>query len=121
MDEIDTSGRVEWRSETGGLQLGHCRSCDAVHYYPRRVCPFCFSLDVDRQASSGRGRIYSYSLTDRGPNGPYVLAYVTLDEGVSLLTNIIDADPADLAIGQSVEVAFRTVDDVLAPFFRPTS
>ena len=121
MDEVDTSGTAEWRSESGALQLGHCRACDAVHYYPRRACPFCFSLDVGRRDSSGRGKIYSYSLTGRGPDGLYVLAYVTLEEGVSLLTNIVEVDPADLAVDQPVELVFQKKDDVWTPYFRPAA
>ncbi|WP_409019374.1 Zn-ribbon domain-containing OB-fold protein [Brevundimonas vesicularis] len=119
MTEVDTSGVAEWLSESGALQLGHCRSCDAVHYYPRRACPFCFSLDVGRREASGRGRIYSYSLTGRGAEGPYVVAYVTLDEGVSMLTNIIDTDPATLAIDQEVELVFLDREDGVMPCFRP--
>ena len=119
MDEVDTSGQAEWRTGDGALQLGHCRTCDAVHYYPRRVCPFCFSVEVGRKASSGRGTIYSYSLTGRGPQGPYVVAYVTLDEGVSILTNIIDADPESLAIDQEVELIFHQAESGWVPFFRP--
>lgn len=121
MDEVDTSGVAEWRSETGALQLGHCRACDAVHYYPRRACPFCSSLDVGRRDASGKGHVYSHSLTTRGPDGPYVLAYVTLEEGVSILTNIIDADPSTIAIGQAVELVFREQGSVWTPFFRPAA
>ncbi|WP_295244190.1 OB-fold domain-containing protein [uncultured Brevundimonas sp.] len=121
MDEVDTSGTAEWLSEARRLQLGHCRACDAVHYYPRRACPFCSSLDVGRRESLGKGTIYSHSLTTRGPNGPYVLAYVTLNEGVSILTNIVDADPSTVTIGQAVEVVFKEQDSALTPFFRPSA
>jgi hypothetical protein len=42
---------------------------------------------------------------------PYVIAYVTLDEGVSMMTNIVDCDAAKLKIGQKVKVVFKAMDD----------
>jgi uncharacterized OB-fold protein len=73
---------------------------------------------------SGRGRIYSYTLNYRGEGpyrdcGPYVLAYVELDEGPRLMTNIV-ADDGELAVGLPVEVTFRDTGEGSAlPRFRP--
>ena len=51
---------------------------------------------------------------------PYAIAYVTLDEGVTLMTNIVDCDFDRIAIGQEVEVTFRTTAGGHAlPVFRP--
>jgi uncharacterized OB-fold protein len=118
-EAMEPSGKAEWRSISGALLLGHCKACGEVHYYPRVSCPFCFSFEVDRVESAGKGSIYSLSYTPRGPKGPYVIAYVTLDEGVSLLTNIIGAAPESLSIGVRVEVAFREEDGVWIPYFTP--
>lgn len=115
----ELTGIALWRSPAGLLQVGHCKSCDAVHYYPRTCCPFCSSFNVDLREVSGKGVIYSYSFSPRGPGGPFVIAYVTLDEGVSVLTNIIDMPPESVEIGQRVEVVFGDVDGKPAPFFRP--
>ncbi len=114
----DVSGTAEWQSPDGKLLIGHCRTCDQVHYYPRRICPFCNSFDVDRQVASGKGTIYSYSLTHRGPNGPYYIAYVTLDEGVTMLTNIVESDSDMVAIGVPVELLFGEVEGSPVAFFR---
>ena len=38
---------------------------------------------------------------------PYALAYVTLDEGVTMMTNIVDCDLDAIRIGQRVRVAFK--------------
>jgi uncharacterized OB-fold protein len=40
----------------------------------------------------------------------YVIAYVTLDEGVSMLTNIVDVDAAKVKVGQRVKVVFKPSD-----------
>jgi uncharacterized OB-fold protein len=119
MSSADVAGTAEWRSESGALLLGHCRTCDSPHYYPRQVCPFCFGADVGRIEAKGSGQVYSYSHTLRGPAGPYILAYVTLDEGVTMLTNLVDVDPADVAINMSVTLEFRDLGGTLAPVFCP--
>jgi len=49
-----------------------------------------------------------------------VLAYVELDEGPRLLTNIEGCEPEDVHIGMRVEVQFDAVTpEVTLPKFRP--
>ena len=51
---------------------------------------------------------------------PYAIAYVTLDEGVTMMSGIVDCDFDRLAIGQRVKVVFRASDgDVTVPAFVP--
>lgn len=103
----------------GVLLLKRCRACGVTHYYPRAVCPRCLSGDTEWVAASGKGRIYTYSVMRRVA-APYAIAYVTLDEGVTLMTNIVDCDFDRIAIGQEVEVTFRTTEGGHAlPVFRP--
>ncbi|HEY2047878.1 MAG TPA: OB-fold domain-containing protein, partial [Caulobacteraceae bacterium] len=54
--------------------------------------------------------IYTYSVMHRGTPVPYAIAYVTLDEGVSLLTNIVDCDMASLKIGQRVKLKWTPTE-----------
>ena len=69
-------------------------------------------------AASGRGTIYSFSVVHH-KDAPYVQAYVTLDEGVSVFTNIVDSDPGQLAIAAVVELAFEaSVTGQMVPVFR---
>jgi uncharacterized OB-fold protein len=103
----------------GRFVLKHCAGCGKFHHYPRAICPHCFSDKTSWKDSAGTGTIYSYSVMRRVPQ-PYALAYVTLDEGLTLMTNIVDADLDALAIGQRVKVAFRKTDgDVTVPVFVP--
>jgi uncharacterized OB-fold protein len=46
----------------------------------------------------------------RRAGAPYVLAYVTLDEGPTVMTNIATADVDAVRIGQRVKVAFEDTD-----------
>ena len=60
------------------------------------------------------------SLQERkSPSGPYAIAYVTLREGPSLQTNIVDCDIDRLKIGQKVKVVFKPTDGAPLPFFTP--
>lgn len=64
--------------------------------------------------------IYSYSIMRRGVPIPYCIAYVTLDEGVTMMTNIVDCDLDRVRIGQAVRVVFKTsVGGVAVPLFTP--
>ena len=97
-------------AKAGKLMLTHCKACDKPFYYPRGICPICFSTDLEWREAKGTGQIYTYSVM-RPAKPVYVIAYVTLDEGVSMMTNIVDCDPAKVKIGQKVKVVFKPRED----------
>lgn len=102
----------------GRFMLGKCRSCKELHYYPRAFCPFC-SAEAELVAAKGRGELYSYSVMRRVAE-PYAIAYVTLDEGVTVLTNMVDCDFDRLRIGDPVRVVFRPAEGgEMIPMFTP--
>ena len=104
----------------GKLMLKKCGDCGEVHHYPRALCPFCFSDKVQWTPAKGTGVIYTYSVTRRGGPVPYCIAYVTLDEGVTLLTNLVECDFDALAIDRPVRLAWRDVGpDASLPVFKP--
>ena len=103
----------------GRLMIKQCGGCGQAHYYPRALCPFCGSDRTEWLAASGRGTIYSYSVMRRVPI-PYALAYVTLEEGPTMMTNIVDGDLDRIRIGQAVRVVFRPTDGgPPVPMFAP--
>ncbi len=110
----------------GVVRLPHCAACDAVIWYPRPMCPTCGSSDLTWSQLSGHGTIYSFSIARRTPGGwgkhvPYVLAYVELDEGPRVMTNIINTDPDTLVCGQSVQAVFDPTAEGMAVLrFEPT-
>jgi uncharacterized OB-fold protein len=95
----------------GRLVLPRCAACEAFVWYPRAFCPRCGSA-VEWVDASGRGTVYSFTVVHRGGQGPYrdampyVLAYVELDEGPRLLTNLVDCDVESLRIGEPVRAVF---------------
>ena|SRR5262245_12133536 len=103
----------------GKLVLKRCRACGELHYYPRAMCPFCGSEQTEWTEASGRGTVYSYSVLRRAPI-PYAIAYVTLAEGPTMMTNLVDCDLDAIRIGQAVRVVFRPTDGgALVPMFSP--
>lgn len=109
-----------WQAAAEGtLMLKRCRACSETHYYPRSICPLCFSADTEWYAAAGTGKIYSYSVMRRAPI-PYVIAYVSLPEGVTIMSNIVDCDPDAVHIDQDVNVVFeKTEGDYSLPLFTP--
>jgi uncharacterized protein len=117
---VNHETKVFWDATAEGkLLVKKCNGCGENHYYPRTLCPFCFCDDTEYLECSGRGVIYSYSVTRRTKE-PWAIAYVTLEEGPTMMTNLIDCDFDELSIGQAVEVAFvDTGENTALPFFRP--
>ena len=118
----------------GELILQRCHDCQTVQHRPRAVCATCLSGEIDHFAASGKGSVYTYTVTHQ--NGippfrdalPYVLAYVDLEEGPRLMTNIVGCEPSEVEIGMHVVVDFAEVDstglgeaggDFAVPRFRP--
>jgi uncharacterized OB-fold protein len=96
----------------GRLVLPRCNACATIIWTPRLFCPACGSTDVSWFDASGRGTIYSFSIIRKGQGqyreaGPYVLAYVELEEGPRVMTNIVDCDPESLEVGQAVRVVWH--------------
>src|SRR2546423_3280562 len=89
--------------------LKKCGACGQAHHYPRAICPFCASDRTEWITASGRGTIYSYSVMRRGPV-PYAIGYVTLEEGVTMMTNIVDCDLDAIRIGPRGEGGFQPTD-----------
>ena len=102
------------------LYFQRCSSCGTVRFYPRALCPSCMSSKTDYLRASGRGRVYTFTVTyqNQAPGFrdelPYVMAYVELDEGPRILTNIIHTPPGEVTIDLPVEVVFEDIDENLA-------
>jgi uncharacterized OB-fold protein len=97
----------------GKLIIGRCNDTSKFFHYPRKVSPFTLSNNVEFVQAKGTGTIYSWSVA-RGKE-PYCVAYVQLDEGPIMLTNIVNCDLDALACGQKVKVTFRATEEGGAP------
>jgi uncharacterized OB-fold protein len=117
---LDAATEPFWTAtREGRLTARRCQSCGKFHWYPRPICPFCQN-DTVWEELSGLGEIYSVSVTRKAGPIPYAIAYVALDEGITMLTNIVDCDLDTVHIGQRVKVAFKPAEDgQMVPMFRP--
>jgi enoyl-CoA hydratase/carnithine racemase/uncharacterized OB-fold protein len=113
-------------TKQGKLLIQHCMGCNANIFYPRKVCPECWSGDLAWIPSSGKAKVYTFTVMldmvepKFMADLPYVLAMVDLDEGVRMTTRIVDCKPEDVRIGMDVEVIFDDVaPECSLPLFRP--
>lgn len=114
---IDWETRAYWEGAgRGELVLQRCRSCKTVQHRPRGICATCLSDEIEHFVASGRGEVYTYSVVRQNQMPafrdavPYVVAYVQLEEGPQLLTNIVNCDPDAVFIGMPVQVDFVKTD-----------
>ncbi|HJL51815.1 MAG TPA: Zn-ribbon domain-containing OB-fold protein [Arenicellales bacterium] len=114
-------------AKEGKLMLPRCKDCMKVHWYPRFICPFCESMNLEWIEASGEGTVHTYAVQHLayGPwaeEAPYVTAYIDLAEGDRMLTVLrgVDASkPEEIQIGAKVKVEFdEASDDVNIPFWR---
>ena len=51
---------------------------------------------------------------------PYVLALVDLEEGIRMMTRIVDCEPEEVKMDMDVEVVFNDITEEFSlPYFRP--
>jgi uncharacterized OB-fold protein len=91
------------------------QTCENGHprFVPTEICHKCGAQAWTWEPMSGKGRVYTYTVVHRGPipayqkDAPYVIAHVEMDEGVRMISNLIDVEPGDVRVGMPVEVVFE--------------
>ncbi len=101
----------------GILLLGLCHDTGRAFFHPRGVSPFTLTTNVGTVAAGGAGTVHSVTVM-RGA-APRTLAYVELAEGPRVFTEIVDAEPGTVRIGDPVRLAFRDVGGGPMPVFAP--
>ncbi|MGW6332964.1 Zn-ribbon domain-containing OB-fold protein [Nocardia rhamnosiphila] len=105
----------------GRLVLSTCADDGAVLWPPRPFCPRHMTAEIRWEPAGGGGVVHSYTVVHRGEGAfakaaPYVLAYVELDEGPRVLTNLLNADgeppvEVEVEIGQRVTARFDSAGE----------
>ncbi|MEM7750660.1 MAG: Zn-ribbon domain-containing OB-fold protein [Pseudomonadota bacterium] len=116
----NTETQVYWdAAENGKLMIQKCKDTGKFFCYPRARSPFTLSDNVEWVEAKGTGEIYSFSVMKRA-KVEFTIAYVKLDEGITMMTNIVDTDYDALKIGQKVKVVFKPTDGgPPVPMFTP--
>jgi uncharacterized OB-fold protein len=127
LPHIDEENRPWWEAvQRHELYIQKCRDCGDLRFHPRALCTNCLSSNTEWVRCKGSGHIYTFTVTNQNQASgfrdslPYVLAWVQLDEGVKLMTNIVDCPPEEVKIEMPVEAVFDDVTpDVTLVKFRP--
>jgi uncharacterized OB-fold protein len=107
------------------LLLQKCGDCGRFQFYPRTICTSCSANTLDWVASSGAGTVVSWTIV-RHPESeayaddvPYVIALIKLQEGPTMMSQIIDSDVDSIRSGLAVNVSFQDwTDEISMPVFR---
>src|SRR5699024_5799840 len=103
-----------------------CIECDKYYFYPRIYCPICMSGNVEWREVSGKGKIYSFTISRRpaGPafkeDLPYAVGLIELDEGPRMMSRIINVDVEKVRCDMPVKVVFiERTKNIVLPKFEP--
>lgn len=124
---IDNWNRGFWAAaREEKLAAPHCQDCGKIFFPPGACCPHCLSQNLGWKALSGRGTVESWTVFHQlyykgfADELPYNVAVVRLDEGISLMSNIVGVARDGLSSGMKVQVCFeQATDDITLPKFRP--
>jgi uncharacterized protein len=110
--EMGTESRAFWDgARQHRLMLQQCTDCGTYQWFPRSMCKICMSDQLKWVEARGTGKIYSFTVTYRGPSAafadPYAIALVELDEGVRVMTNIVGYPLDDIRVEMPVKVTFE--------------
>ena len=108
----------------GELRLQRCTDCNTWRHPPRFLCASCGSARYAWELVSGRGRVFTWTVTHRAVDPafepPYAIVVVELEEGPRLVGNIVGLEPEALALDLEVVVELEVVSDTIALVtFRP--
>lgn len=106
--------------------IQQCKECEHVQFYPRLMCTKCSSREVGWIESSGLARVITYTIVHRPilpayqQEAPYILAVVQLEEGPTMMTNIVNCIHDSIKCGLEVKVIFQNwANGFLVPVFEP--
>ncbi len=126
----DSESAPFWQGcREGKLLIQRCGGCGQHRFPPTDFCPSCRSQDSAWVESSGRGRVFSWIVV-RHPvpkdvyadEVPYVVAIVVLEEGVRLVSNLVEIAPEAVTADMPVEVRFKAAaDEIVLPVFAPAA
>ncbi|HEY2988134.1 MAG TPA: OB-fold domain-containing protein [Candidatus Binatia bacterium] len=130
LPEITSVTRPFWiATAEGTLVMQRCKDCRSWVWCPRPACVECGSEKLAWIPLSGRGQVFAFTVIRevvgralRGFAGdiPYVTAWIDLEEGPRICSNIVGCPIEKVSIGMAVEAVFeKAAEGILLPKFRP--
>ncbi|KAA0232250.1 MAG: hypothetical protein EDR02_18175, partial [Actinobacteria bacterium] len=112
-------------TKKGELRFQRCTDCGMWRHVPREMCAECGSFNWEWARSSGRGTLFSWTTVERAlhpgfaTETPYSPVVIEMEEGVRVVSEVVDTRPSDLEIGMPVEVSFEEVThEITLPKFK---
>jgi uncharacterized protein len=124
---VTEDSAVFWDAAAEGrLVAQRCAQCGRLRHPPRPMCPSCHSLGIDVVELSGRGSLYSYALLHHPQHPaftyPVMAALVELEEGIRLVSDLVEIAAEDIRIGMALHVLYvPTASRALIPVFGPAA
>lgn len=115
--KLSIPGGWRRRKERYMLEGSYCTTCSNYFFPKRAVCPNCRRKGkIEDKVLKPEGEIVSYTTVNSAPSGfelnvPYVLAFVKLADGPSLVGEVVDVDESEVSIGKHVSVVFRKIQE----------
>ncbi len=99
------------------LVLPRCTACSQVQFPPEPTCIYCGEAEFTWFEASGRASLYTWTachpplLPYFAERAPWTVAAVELEEGVRMVTRLVDVDADAYEIGMPLTVSFEDVDE----------
>jgi len=129
LPEITELTKPLWEaSKRGELLIQKCKKCGQAQWYPRPSCVNCGSRELEWVKSSGRGKVYSFTIVRQVIGNspefqkdiPFVVAEIDLEEGVRLYSSLVNIKPEEVQVDMPVEVVFEEcTPEISLPKFKP--
>ena len=93
-----------------------CSKCGSIYFPRRKICPRCGSRELTDHKLSEKGRLASWTVVRNPPKeyekyAPYAVALIELDDGVRVLSQLVDVEPEEIKAGMRVEATFRKIKE----------
>ena len=126
---VDADTAAWWQATAEHrLTVQRCGDCAVPRHPPAPICPACRGSAIDWQDLAGTGSVYTFTIVHRAVSPdqslPFVIAAIELDggDGIRMISNLVDVDPAAIAIGMAVELVWEDMGpELVVPRFRPAS
>lgn len=123
-NEYDT-GEFWAGTKNKEFRYQQCKETGEVIFYPRRHSTASTSGELEWKVASGNATVYSYSVVRQSYHPffrnlvPYVVAWIDLEEGPRILSNVTDVAPEDVEIGMKLQLHWEEHEELCIPLFKP--
>lgn len=104
----------------GKFLIQRCDACSRAVFYPRNVCPHCGGDALSWFEPTGQGTVYATTIVHPAKEAgqPYNVCLVDLDEGVRMMSRVVDLPAGSVRIGMRVTARLEGAGDAARLVFQ---